>query len=94
MNFTQFMFPSGTPKTVSTTMPDEIEQLASELSANGCSFEIECHPLTQAVFADCLFQGEELANGLCANGPDVPAMLVQMVRDAHEAWRARRQVAS
>lgn len=89
MNFVQFMFPDGRRKPNVIDMPEDIEALARELRDAGWSFEIECFPDTQLVHADCCDEDEPIADDSCPNGPEVPTMIVALVRRAHAEWVER-----
>lgn len=89
MRFTQFLFPRGTPKVENIDMPHEVEALADELVAAGWSFEIECSPHTGYVHADCCDEDAPIADDGCANGPGVPTMIDNLVRNAHAEWTRR-----
>lgn len=87
VKFTQFLFPNGERRDQWIAgLGAEVEQMAKELQEAGWRFEIECHPRTQLVHADVCNEEGPLANTLVQNGPEVPAAIVAMIREAHEAW--------
>lgn len=87
--FTQFMFPNGERKPMPFEGADaDTELLAEELRAAGWRFEIECHPGTQMVHADCCNEEGQLALILERNGPAVPPAIEAMIKQAWARWVA------
>lgn len=84
MIFTQYLFPNGRRKENEIAMPPDIEQMALEVEKAGWRFEIEVFPDTQIVHMDCCNEDRTLSNRLCKNGPDVPKMVEELVREAYE----------
>jgi hypothetical protein len=84
--FTQFLFPDGRLRSDHIDMPDDVAALAEELRKAGWSFEIECFPDTQVVHADCCDDEAPIASAMRPNGPEVPEMIEQLIRSAHERW--------
>jgi hypothetical protein len=89
VDFTQFLFPDGRLRDTSVDVPDDVAALAGELRAAGWSFEIECHPRTGLVHADCCDDEEPIADETCPNGPEVPVMVERLIRAAHAEWARR-----
>ena len=87
--FTQFILPNGRREATSITRPPEILEKANLLLAAGFSFEIEV--LTNGfVSMEVLSRAKEitLSHKVCANGPDVPVEVDDLVNEAFTSWEA------
>ena len=85
--FTQFMLPNGARQLVHIERPAEIIKKANVLRESGFRFEIEI--LTNdLVSMEVLKHDAEitLAHKICANGPDVPVKVDELVNEAFEKW--------
>lgn len=89
IRFTQFLYPDGRKQPQTFDASPEVEALALELQAAGWEFEIECHPRTSRVLADCCDSEEQLAQVTALNGPDVPGAIDGLVKRAWAEWVER-----
>lgn len=82
MNFTQYLLPDGRKKPMEIFMPDEVEEIASQLTQKGYEFEAEILT-TGEVSLECVYgEGESAAIEIVPNGPDVISAVEKLVRDA------------
>jgi len=82
--FTQLIRPTGARRAVTIERPAEVVAVADGLRALGVVFE--CEELSTgevALYAsDAAFPDEDLAIEVVPNGPEVPAAVDRLVRDA------------
>lgn len=86
MKFTQFLFPNRTRKEVTIELGIITERFATELSAAGWRFEVECNSRNEMVHGDCCNDAGQLAMFLEPNGPGVPRAIESMVDEAYLRW--------
>lgn len=85
--FTQFKRPNGRKVAVEIDRPPGIEKMAHELVKIGCVFEIE-ELVTGAVSMEVMLNGNPLASWFCANGPEVPIAVDEMVEETYKTLLA------
>lgn len=87
MQFTQYILPHGRREPVSIERPDEIEALAKQFIDSGGRYECEVlttgHVSLTAVHT-VDDEEQDVAIEVCANGPDVPVRVDQLVRKSIE----------
>jgi hypothetical protein len=96
IRFTQYLLPDGRRRSQWIDRPTDIEAMARELVARGCSFDIEILrtgdvSMTVQRESD---DDEVLAHEICVNGPTIPASVDTLVREAHAALHADAEVPS
>ena len=90
--FTQFLRPHGHTKRVTIDRPEDIEGKALDLRNDGLSFEIEELSTGEISMTIEDHEKEEtVCLRVCANGPDVPVNVDEMVNEAFEARFPERQ---
>lgn len=86
VKFTQFLFPNGERRPMEIDLPDDIEDMASTLRENGFLFEIENRD--GRIWASILNNRveEQVVDGYCFNGPEVPEMIKKIIREAYTRY--------
>jgi hypothetical protein len=84
--FTQFILPNGRQEATSISVDDpDVAKMATEILETG-RYRFECEVLmTGEVSVTCADREEEIdiSIEICRNGPEVPAAVAKMVRDAY-----------
>jgi len=79
--FTQYLRPDGRTRPVTVDRPADIEALAKKVIDKGWTFCIE--ELRTGEVSMTVSDGEvDVAVRLCDNGPSVPAMIDELVKEA------------
>lgn len=82
---TQFMRPNGTSKSVTTTLPIEVEPLYKSMLAAGCRLEAEVLRTDEvSVTVSNVVSEVDIDFLVTRNGPDVISGIVAMLR--RESW--------
>lgn len=82
---TQFMRPNGTSKSVTTTLPIEVEPLYKSMLAAGCRLEAEVLTTDEvSVTVSNVVSEVDIDFSVTQNGPDVQSGIVAMLR--RESW--------
>lgn len=85
VEFTQFMFPTGSRSTVWIARPTAIALKARRLGAHGFKFEIENSEGT--IWMSCIdHESERHVDRYCDNGVDVPKMVDELIEDAYSRF--------
>jgi len=79
--FTQYLRPDGRRTMTEIDRPPEIEALALKIAAAGGRFESE-HLTTGHASLTVAYLGDDIAIEVCRNGPEVPAAVDRLVRNA------------
>lgn len=95
IKFTQFLRPNGQRKEIEISRGKDIEDMASELILDNCSFELELIPVGLVhieVMAPPLETLEEcsLASDLVIHGPELLKAIDKMIRSAYFNFQIRR----
>lgn len=81
VEFTQFLFPTGTRTTVWIARPIDVAMRARSLQAQGFKFEIENDD--SRIWMSCIDHStERYVDRYCLDGKDVPSMVDELINDA------------
>lgn len=83
--FTQYVRPYGRKRRMTIDLPPDVEERAQKVIAAGWLFEAEILTTDQVSFSvhnPHSDEPEDVAIRICDNGPEVPAVVTQLIDDA------------